>query len=152
MNATYTLPIWVKGNYRHIQDSKIFVQPVESGTRPTPATNSHRSSGFVSQQFRTGIKHPVEQCTERPVRTGIIYRRTNDDTICFLQCFSDLIIKGILKYTMSQLCTLITSNTPLHRFYPKLDYLRLYTFFFKCPRYFRKGDKRIPFPVRTSIY
>ena len=61
----------------HVRNREILVQPVERRARPAPAAYGHRRGRLVGQAVGTGVEQPVQQGAQRPVRPGIVDRRTD---------------------------------------------------------------------------
>ena len=91
-SAVDAIPI-LRRNHRHVADSKIFVQAVKCRTGSSATTHGHRCSRLVNQQVFSRIEQTVKQGAKRAVRTGVIHRRPNDNSVGCFQFFSDFLIQ-----------------------------------------------------------
>lgn len=151
-STMHTIPI-LRRNNRHIIDSEILIQSVESRTGTAPTTYSHGSSRLVCQQRTTRIEQPVQQRTQRPVRSGIIHRRTHNQPVyAGFQYLAQVVIHLIAERTTTFRGARIARHTPAHRVRTNLHRYCFHSLGLQRLLYLRQRNTRIPMQTRTAIY
>ena len=149
-SAVDAIPI-LRRNHRHVADSKIFVQAVKCRTGSSATTHGHRCSRLVNQQVFSRIEQTVKQGAKRAVRTGVIHRRPNDNSVGCFQFFSDFLIQFIVEHAVSQLSTTATGNATLNGFSSDGHNFRFHPILIQSFSHLRQSDECISFSARATV-
>ena len=149
-SAMDTVPI-LRRYHRHIADSEILVQSVKCRTGSSATAHGHRCGRLVDQQVFGRIEQTVKQGAKRAIRTGIIHRRSDDDSVGRFQLLSDFLIQVIVEHAVSQLRTTTTGNTTLNGLRSDRHNYRFHSIFIQRFSHLRQSDERISLPVRATV-
>jgi len=135
----------------HVRNREILVQPVERRARPAPAAYGHRRGRLVGQAVGTGVEQPVQQGAQRPVRPGIVDRRTDHQGVGPDEFLANLVVKRVVEDAAPQFGALSAGDASLHGLGSDRDDLRPDALGFERAGRFGKRDEGVPLAAGTSV-
>ena len=145
----YHVPV-SRAGYRHLADAVIFIHHIEGSTASTASCHCYRSRRFEGKCSAAAVKHPIQERKYSSAWMCIIYRCTEDKSVCLFRLCHEFIDLVIRKHT-AIFITLSTSDTVSHRLTADLKDLVFDALSFQFLSYFQKRLVCIAFFFCTSV-